>query len=459
MVAAVESPAPHDPDTTIGAIPSGACNFRAGYDADPKYSQFPANSPCVALANLAMEGGLTAFAMQRPFIPSANIARLKESATLAVAAKARALRAEGVPVIDLGSGEPDFDTPAFIRQAAAAAIESGATRYTATEGILALREAIAADANRLLPEGAEPFTAAQVIVSGGSKQSLFNACMACFGPGDEVLVPTPSWTSYYEMLELARATAVPVMGDAQNSLKVTAQMLEAASTPRTRGVMLNSPCNPTGAVYTRAELEDILALADKHAWWVLSDEIYLRIAYDTPATSVLQLAPSRDRLILVNGVAKAYAMTGWRIGWAIAPLAVTKAMTAVQSHTTSNPAAVSQHAALAALTNRDAANAAVDSMVEAFRRRRNAVLDALGDARALAVHPAGAFYLYIDVSSFGGDDPGARFAQALLEQHQVAVVPGSAFLTPNFIRASYATADEIAIEGVRRIAHLLSTVR
>ena len=404
-------------------------------------------------------GGQTAFAMSRPFIPSANIARLKESATLAVAAKARTLKAAGVPIIDLGAGEPDFDTPAFIRHAAAAAVEAGATRYTATEGIPALREAIAADANRLLPAGAEPFTASQVIVSNGSKQSLFNACMACFGPGDEVLVPTPSWTSYYEMLELARATAVPVMGDPQNSLKVTATMLEESATPRTRGVMLNSPCNPTGAVYTREELEEILALAAKHAWWVLSDEIYLRIAYDEPAISVLQLAPARDRLILINGVAKAYAMTGWRIGWAIAPLAVTKAMIAVQSHTTSNPAAVSQYAALAALTNVEAADAAVDSMVEAFLRRRNAVLDALGDARALALHPAGAFYLYIDVSSFGGDDPGARFSEALLDQHQVAVVPGSAFLTPNWIRASYATADHIAIEGMQRIARLLSTVR
>ncbi len=404
-------------------------------------------------------GGQTVFAMSRPFIPSANIARLKESATLAVAAKARTLKAAGVPVIDLGAGEPDFDTPAFIREAAAAAVEAGATRYTATEGIPALREAIAADANRLLPAGAEPFTAAQVIVSNGSKQSLFNACMACFGPGDEVLVPTPSWTSYYEMLELARATAVPVMGDPTNSLKVTAQILEESSTPRTRGVMLNSPCNPTGAVYTRQELEDILALADKHAWWVLSDEIYLRIAYDAPATSVLQLAPARDRLILINGVAKAYAMTGWRIGWAIAPIALTKAMIAVQSHTTSNPAAVSQHAALAALTNVEAADAAVDNMVEAFLRRRDAVLDALGDARSLALHPAGAFYLYIDVSSFGGDDPGAKFAEALLDQHQVAVVPGSAFLTPNWIRASYACADAIAIEGMQRIARLLSTVR
>ncbi len=168
--------------------------------------------------------------MSRPFVPSANIANLKESATLAVAAKARALKAAGTPVIDLGAGEPDFDTPKFIRDAAAAAVEAGATRYTAAEGIPQLREAIAADANRLLPAGATPFTAAEVVVSNGSKQSLYNACVVCFGPGDEVLVPTPSWTSYYEMLELARATAVPVFGRAENSLKVTADELAAAAT-------------------------------------------------------------------------------------------------------------------------------------------------------------------------------------------------------------------------------------
>lgn len=398
-------------------------------------------------------------AVARPFHASKNIARLKESATLAVAAKARALRAAGQPVIDLGAGEPDFDTPAFIRQAAADAVEAGATHYTATPGIPQLREAVAADANRLLPSGAEPFAATQVVVSSGSKQSLFNACMACFGPGDEVLVPTPSWTSYYEMLELARATAVPVFGEAANGLKVTAAQLAAAATPRTRGLMLNSPCNPTGAVYSRDELTAILALADTHGWWVISDEIYLRIAYDAPATSVLALAPARDRLILINGVAKAYAMTGWRIGWAIAPVPVARAMTAVQSHTTSNPAAVSQHAALAALTRTAEADAAIEAMVGAFRRRRDLVLDALGALRGRAVHPAGAFYLYVDVSTFGGEDPGAAFAEALLDQHQVAVVPGSAFLTPQWIRASYATADEVAVEGVQRLAHLLSAGR
>ncbi len=393
--------------------------------------------------------------MSRAFAPSVNIARLKESATMAVAAKARALKAAGQTIIDLGAGEPDFATPAFISKAAFEAVEAGATHYTATEGIPALREAIAADANRLLAPGATPVIAAEVVVSNGSKQSLYNACVVCFGPGDEVLVPTPSWTSYYEMLELARATAVPVYGEAANSLKVTAAQLAAASTPRTRGIMLNSPCNPTGAVYSREELTEILALADANDWWVITDEIYLRIAFDAPATSALAVLGTRDRVIVINGVAKAYAMTGWRIGWAIAPVPVAKAMTAFQSHTTSNAAAVSQHAALAALSRVDEADAAIAHMVREFHQRRNAVRDVLTNAGIPHVHPAGAFYLYIDVSSFGGDDPGAGFSAALLDRHQVAVVPGAAFFTPNWIRASYATNQSVAVEGITRVAALL----
>ncbi|MDQ8163284.1 MAG: pyridoxal phosphate-dependent aminotransferase [Gemmatimonadota bacterium] len=382
---------------------------------------------------------------------------MKESATLAVAAKARALKAAGLAIIDLGAGEPDFDTPAFIREAAVAAMNAGATRYTATEGILPLREAIAADANRRLAHGA-PITAAEVVVSSGSKQSLYNACVCCFGPGDEVLIPTPAWTSYYEMVELARAVSVPVFGDPANDLKVTADQLRAAATPRTKGLMLNSPSNPTGAVYTRDELAAILDVAAELGWWVLADEIYLRIAYEGGAQSVLEVATARDNLIVINGVAKAYAMTGWRIGWTIAPVAVSKAMTAFQSHTTSNPAAVSQHAALAAMARTEEADAAVGEMVQAFRARRDAVVAALAAFPSVRyVQPAGAFYLYINVAGFrGAADPGAAFAAAVLEEHQVAVVPGSAFLTPDWIRASYATTEAIAVDGITRIARCLT---
>ena len=235
-------------------------------------------------------------------------------------------------------------------------------------------------------------------MSSGSKQALFNACFVLFGPGDEVLVPTPSWTSYYEMVTLARAVPVPVWGDRAHHLKVTAAGLAAAATPRTRGLMLNSPSNPTGAVYTRAELAEIVALAAEHGWWIISDEIYARISYgDGPPASVLDVAPTRARLVLVNGVAKAYAMTGWRIGWAIVPKAVAGAMTALQSHTTSNPATVSQHAALAALTDTAAADASIASMVTEFRARRDAATAILDAAGARYVPPDGAFYLFINV--------------------------------------------------------------
>ena len=394
----------------------------------------------------------------RAFAPSGNIAQLRESATIAVSARAKALRAAGRPVIDLGAGEPDFDTPEFIRRAAQRAIDAGATRYTATEGILPLREAIA----RRAVETRTEVAASQVVVSTGSKQSLFNACFCLFGEGDEVLIPTPSWTSYYEMVALARATPVPVYGDSAAGLKVTPAMLDAAATRRTRGLMLNSPCNPTGAVYSREELSALIECAYERGWWVISDEIYRAITYgDAPATSALEVAPSLDRLVLVDGVAKAYAMTGWRIGWAIAPRELASAMTAFQSHTTSNAAAPSQHAALAALTNREAADASVATMVTEFRRRRDAVLAVVRAEPALEiVEPGGAFYLFAHVDE---DDPsrdeGARFARRLLDDHEVAVVPGSAFLTPGWVRLSYAAPIDDVIEGTRRLVSLWRETR
>ncbi|MBI1809006.1 MAG: pyridoxal phosphate-dependent aminotransferase [Gemmatimonadetes bacterium] len=387
------------------------------------------------------------------FQPSANIAQLKESATIAVSTKAKALRAEGRQIIDLGAGEPDFDTPEFIRRAAQRAIDAGATRYTLTEGILPLREAIAAEANRHWT-GADPVKAAEVVVSTGSKQSLFNACFSLFGPGDEVLVPVPSWTSYFEMVELARATVVPVLGDPARGFKVTAASLAQVATPRTRGLMLNSPVNPTGSVYDAAELRAILDLASQRGWWVLSDEIYQRIAYGgAPAPGALDVAASRHNLIVINGVAKAYAMTGWRIGWTISPAPVAKAMNALQSHTTSNAAAVSQHAALAALTQVAEADAAIAAMVAQFRARRDAALAILGEEPRLKVlAPDGAFYLYMRAPlGLAGGEAGTAFASYLLENHNVAAVPGSAFLTPDWIRTSYAAEQSQVEDAMRRI--------
>jgi aspartate aminotransferase len=386
------------------------------------------------------------------FAPSANIAQMKESATIAVSQRAKALRAQGRPIIDLGAGEPDFDTPEPIRRAAQAAIDKGATRYTPTDGILALRSAIADRATARRGRG-ERIAANEVVVSNGSKQSIFNACFCLFGPGDEVLIPTPSWTSYYEMVGLARATAVPVVGDPATGFRVTPELLAAHATSHTRGVMLNSPVNPTGTVYTADELRAILELADERGWWVISDEIYLAIAYGQPATSSLDVAPNRDRLVLVDGVAKAFAMTGWRIGWTVSPAPLAAAMTAFQSHTTFNTASVSQSAAVAALTIGDEVDASVRAMVGHFRTRRDAALKILAAAPKIRALPAeGAFYLFMEAPGAGRiADAGSVFAKRLLESHDVAVVPGSAFLAPDWIRASYATDLAQVEEGVRRI--------
>ncbi|MBK8250798.1 MAG: pyridoxal phosphate-dependent aminotransferase [Gemmatimonadetes bacterium] len=394
--------------------------------------------------------------MSFPFRPSENIALLRESATIAVSARARALKAEGRAIIDLGAGEPDFDTPQFIRDAAAEAMHAGATRYTATEGILPLREAVAATIRDYGAVGAD-VTAREVVISNGSKQSIFNACFVLFGPGDEILVPTPSWTSYYEIVQLARATPVPVYGDRTRDLKVTVDDLVRAATPRTRGLMLNSPCNPTGAVYSPDELRALLALAHERGWWVISDEIYRRICYEGVAASALQVAPSRENLVVVDGVAKAYAMTGWRVGWSIAPLDVTKAMTAFQSHATFHMASMAQHGAVAALTRRAESEAAIAAMVAQYRKRRDAALQVFATAPHLPlVRPAGAFYFYFDVSAAcpGDADAGSTFAKRVLEEHGVAVVPGAAFKTPEWVRASYAAPQEVVVEGVSRIIRL-----
>ena len=386
---------------------------------------------------------------------SSNVSQLKESATIAVSQRARALKAQGRHIIDLGAGEPDFDTPVFIRRAAQRALDEGATKYTAVEGILPLRQAIADAANET--NQCEPVAPSDVVVTTGSKQALFNSCFALFGEDEEVLVPTPAWTSYYEMVDLSRATAVPVVGDAARGFKVTADDLERHATDSTRGLMLNSPCNPTGAVYSRGELEDLVRLAAERNWWVISDEIYRRIAYDGPAAGLLSVAKSRERIVVVDGMAKSFAMTGWRIGWAIANTAATKTLVALQSHTTSNATTVAQYAALEALRMKDEAEAAIESMVAEYRRRRDAALQVLRMPGGPAVvQPDGAFYLFIDVQDTNpeSDDAGSVFAARLLEEHGVAVVPGAAFRTPGWIRLSYAAAQDAVVQGVQKIVDL-----
>jgi len=390
------------------------------------------------------------YSMSR-YAPSANVSELRESATIAVSTRAKALRAAGRPVIDLGAGEPDFPTPSCVMDAAHRALDAGHTRYTQVEGIAPLREVIAKRASALRGSTVDP---AEVVVSTGTKQALFNACFSLFGAGDEVLVPTPGWTSYYQMLALARATPIAVTGRRDRQLKVTPDDLIRAATPRTRGVMLNSPCNPTGAVYSRDELSAIVALAAERGWWIVSDEIYRAISYDGPAETLLALADDRGgpRVVVVDGLAKTFAMTGWRIGWSIAPRPLAASMAALQSHTTSNATTLSQHAALAALTMPEAERAS-QSMVAEFKLRRDRALAELKSAGIEVLEPAGAFYLFIrvgDVSS-ADPDPGTRFAHRLLEELEVAVVPGAAFGTPEWIRLSYAAPIEDVLEGVRRV--------
>ena len=389
-----------------------------------------------------------------PFSASANIAELKESPTIAVSAKAKAMRAAGIAVIDLGAGEPDQATPTYVMEGAHRALDAGATRYTAVEGIAPLRERIAVRASALY---GKPIEASQVVVSGGTKQALFNACFCIFGHGDDVLVPTPAWPSYYEILSLARANAMIIRGAAAASFKVTAADLRDAATSRTRGVLINSPCNPTGAVYTREELRAIVELAGERGWWIISDEIYREISYDGPAASMLEVMKDFDRAIVVDGVAKAFAMPGWRIGWSISSVPAAKAMAALQSHVTSNAATISQYAALSALSDEPAERAARTAMVADFRRRRDAAVSLLRAAGVSFVEPEGAFYLFIKVGDVTATDPepGSRFSRELLEKKQVAVVPGIAFHAPEWIRLSYAAADADVMEGVRRVTALL----
>lgn len=394
--------------------------------------------------------------MSQLFTPSANVRALRESATIAVSMRARELKASGRRIIDLGVGEPDFPTPPHIIEAATRALAAGATRYTPVPGIPALRDAVARHT------AGPRVTPAEVVVGCGAKQALFQTCYVLFSEGDEVLVPTPGWTSYYEMLTIARATPVAVLGDASNGFRVGADDLERAATPRTRGLMLNSPSNPTGTVYSAEALRDLLQLAARHGWWVISDEIYRRLSYDGEAVSARAIAETCERLVVVDGVSKAYAMTGWRIGWAVAPRPVADAVAALQSHLTSNAAAVSQHAALAALEDREASERSITAMVSELRHRRDALMARMARLPGMdVVRPEGAFYLFVRVDEAlpDAEDAGSVFAARLLEEDGVAVVPGAAFGAPAWVRLSYAAPLPVVMEGVERMAALHALLR
>jgi aspartate aminotransferase len=388
---------------------------------------------------------------------SETLARVKPSPTIAVTTKAQELKAAGLDVIGLGAGEPDFDTPENIKAAAVRAIEAGKTKYTAVDGIVELKQAICAKLKR---DNGLDYEPKQVSVSSGGKQVLYNALVATCNPGDEVIIPAPYWVSYPDMVLLAGGTPVPVEGTLANNFKITADQLEAAITPKTKWLIFNSPSNPTGAGYSRTELKALTDVLLRHPHvWVMTDDMYEHLAFDgfefcTPAEVEPKLY---DRTLTINGVSKAYAMTGWRIGYAAGPVELIGAMRKVQSQSTSNPCSISQYAAVEAL-NGPQDYLAVNN--ETFVRRRNLVVAMLNDIDGVTCPtPEGAFYVYPDIAGCIGKTSKAgtvisndeMFATALLEETGVAVVFGAAFgLSPNF-RVSYATSDEALLEACTRI--------
>jgi len=392
---------------------------------------------------------------------SDRIAAIAESATLAVDAKAKALKAAGRPVIGFGAGEPDFPTPDYIVAAAIKACSDPKWhRYTPAGGLPELKEAVAVKTKR---DSGYEVSASQVLITNGGKQALYNAFAALLDPGDEVILPAPYWTTYPESIRLAGGIPVEVMTDETSGYRATIDQLNAALTPRTKALVFVSPSNPTGAVYSPAEVKAIGEWAVANGVWVITDEIYEHLVYgDAEFASMPALVPElANTCIVVNGVAKTYAMTGWRVGWLIGPADIVKGATNLQSHATSNVANVSQIAALAAVTGD---LSAVDEMKVAFDRRRKLItgmLDAIPGVNCPL--PEGAFYVYPSVKEIVGRTlrgqkiaSSAQLAGLILDEVEVAVVPGEAFGTPGYLRLSYATSDNDITEGVGRIAALLS---
>jgi aspartate/methionine/tyrosine aminotransferase len=393
---------------------------------------------------------------------SQRIAAITESATLAVDAKAKALKAAGKPVIGFGAGEPDFPTPDYIVEAAIAAARQPAMhRYTPAGGLPALKEAIVAKTAR---DSGLQATPANVLVTNGGKQAVYEAFATMLDPGDEVLLPAPYWTTYPEAIRLAGGVPVPVVADEQSGYLVSAAQLEAARTPRTKVLLFCSPSNPTGAVYPPEQVEEIGRWALDAGLWVLTDEIYEHLTYGgVTAPSMPVVVPElADRCVVVNGVAKTYAMTGWRVGWILGPADIVTAATNLHSHATSNVANVSQAAAVAALTGD---LSAVATMREAFDRRRQTIVSMLREIPGIAVpEPQGAFYVYPSVKGLLGRPIAGRVAETsaelaglILEEAEVAVVPGEAFGTPGYVRMSYALGDDDLAEGVGRMQRLLGS--
>lgn len=392
---------------------------------------------------------------------SRRIGSIAESATLAVDAKAKALKAAGRPVIGFGAGEPDFPTPDYIVQAAVeAARDPRNHRYSPAAGLPELRQAIA---DKTLRDSGVSIESGQVLVTNGGKQAVYNAFATLLDPGDEVIVPTPYWTTYPESIRLAGGVPVEVFAGPETGYKVSVDQLEAALTERTKVLLFVSPSNPTGAVYSPEATAEVGRWAAARGLWVVTDEIYEHLTYDgVPFTSIAAAVPElADQLVILNGVAKTYAMTGWRVGWMAGPADVVKAAANLQSHATSNVANVSQRAALAAVAG---PLDAVQEMKAAFDRRRKVMVEGLNAVPGFSCPtPEGAFYAYVDVrGALGATHRGvtpqtsAELAGLILDEAEVAVVPGEAFGPSGFLRLSYALGDEDLAEGVGRIQKLLS---
>ena len=391
---------------------------------------------------------------------SANVEELRPSATIAVSTLAKQLAEEGRDIINLSAGEPDFDTPSFVSEAAVEGIRAGRTRYTPPAGLPELRKAIA---GRLGERAGREIHWQGVVVTAGAKQGLFNAIFTLFGPGDDVLIAAPYWTSYPDLVMIARARPVEVFGDEANDFKVTPDTLDRSVTDATRGLVINTPCNPTGAVYSAAELQGIAEWCRDHGVWLISDEIYRNIhhAGDGPAPGILGV-PERSLgpHVLIDGASKGLAMTGWRIGFSYADVEVTRKFTALQSQTTSNAATPSQVAALAAYTDTAAARASSVSMSDAFRRRRDLVCRRMRELlpEVPFIDPAGAFYLFFRVDGLFDDevDNATEWCSRLIQRQGVALVPGAAFGDDRWVRMSYATSDDVLEAAMGRIASMVT---
>ena len=385
---------------------------------------------------------------------------ISPSATLAINALYKQMQADGIDVVGFGAGEPDFNTPENIKAAGIAAIEENQTRYTPAAGLMPLRKAVCARMKEDLGLDYEP---SQVVVASGAKHSVYAAIMVCCDPGDEVIIAAPYWLSYSEMVRMAGAVPVEVIASKEQHFKITAEQLEAAITPKTKMFMLNSPSNPTGMVYTKEELEALAAVCEKHGIYVLADDIYYKLVYDgIEYTSIASVSPAmKEQCIIVNGVSKTYAMTGWRIGYTLSNETVAKAMSSYLSHSTGAPATPAQYAAIEALTG---PQDSVETMRQEFEKRRNHLVERMNQVPGVScLKPQGAFYVMMDMSGFVGKEMYGHviendvdFAQLFLEKGLVATVPTSAFAAPNYLRWSYATSLEQIDKGIDRLEKFIA---